>query len=292
MIPMKKVNLVLLFSLIAFCIQAQDDLMDILNETEEKTTRYTIATFKSTRLINGHTVETRTANVLEFVIGHRFGRVNTGFDELFGLDNANIRFGLEYGITDELNVGIGRSSFQKTFDGFLKYKVLKQSNVMPVTLTGFASAIIDTSDFPSETADFDNSHRYSYTYQLLLARKFSPGLSFQFMPTYVHRNLVLTEEDANDLIALGVGGRAKLNARVAINAEWYPQITDSSDTFRNAIAIGFDIETGGHVFQLHLTNAQQMNEPGFIGETTGDFFDGDIHFGFNISRVFNVGGGH
>ncbi len=281
-----KIFILLLF--ITSLAQAQDDLMDLLNEGEEEKERYTTATFKSTRLINGHSIETRTAGVLEFVISHRFGRVNTGVDELFGLDNSSIRFGLEYGITNDLNVGLGRSSFDKVYDGFVKYKFLKQSTSMPLTMTGFVSAISQTNDFPNDGAPYTSKHRYAYSYQVLFARKFNPSLSLQVMPTWIHRNLVLTPEDANDLVAIGIGGRVKLNTRLAINAEVYPQLTGKSDIYRNSFAIGFDLETGGHVFQLHLTNAQQMNEPGFIGETTGNFFDGDIHFGFNISRVFNV----
>ena len=284
---MRKASFIILF-LATFGAMAQDDLLDILNETAEEETRYTIATFKSTRLINGQSIETRTEGVLEFLIGHRFGQVNSGFDELFGLDNANIRFGFEYGITDDLNIGIGRSSFNKVFDGFLKYKLIKQSNELPLTVTLYSATTLNTNDFPLENAGFKTVHRYAYTHQVLLARKFNPSFSFQLMPTYIHRNLVATEEDANDLISLGMGGRVKLNTRLAINAEWYPQFTEKSDSFRNAFAIGLDIETGGHVFQLHLTNAQQMNEPGFIGETIGNFLDGDIHFGFNISRVFNL----
>ena len=264
------------------------DLLNLLEETETVEEQPVTATFKSTRLVNGHTIETRTNGILEFVISHRFGRLNTGIDELFGLDNAAIRFGLEYGITDRLNVGLGRSSFLKVYDGFVKYKFLSQSNFFPFTLTGLVSAVSETADFPEDGANYEPKHRYSYTYQALIARKFNSDLSIQLMPTLIHRNLVPTEEDANDLFSLGLGGRYKLNPRLAINAEYYLQVSEVSDTFQNAIALGFDIETGGHVFQLHVTNAQQMNEPGFIGETDGDFFDGDIHFGFNISRVFNI----
>lgn len=286
---MKRINLLICFICGALALQAQDELLDILNSTAPDDKGYAIATFKSTRLINGHSIETRTKQVLEFVISHRFGRVNSGVDELFGLDNSSIRFGLEYGITDNLNVGVGRSSFNKVYDGFVKYRFIRQSNASPVTITGLASAASQTSDFPDNGAAFESKHRWAYTTQALIARKFSSDLSLQLMPTLVHRNLVPSEEDANDLLALGVGGRYKLNQRLAINAEYYHQVTDKSDRFTNAIAIGVDIETGGHVFQLHVTNAQQMNERGFIGETTGDFFEGDIHFGFNISRVFNIG---
>ncbi len=284
-----RIKFLLLFICGTLAAQAQDELLDILNSTAHKDEGFASATFKSTRLINGHSIETRTKRVLEFIISHRFGRVNSGVDDLFGLDDSSIRFGLEYGVTDNLNIGVGRSSFNKVYDGFAKYRFLRQSNASPVTITGLITAASQTVDFPNNGATFEAKHRWAYTYQALIARKFSSDFSLQIMPTLVHRNLVPTEQDANDLIALGVGGRYKLNQRLAINAEYYHQMSDKSDRFTNAIAIGFDIETGGHVFQLHVTNAQQMNERGFIGETTGDFLDGDIHFGFNISRVFNIG---
>ena len=283
-----KCGLFLLFLTGLFPVAQSQDLMSLLNDTAPEKTKYTSATFKSTRLVNGHTIETRTKGILEFIISHRFGRVNTGIDELFGLDNSNIRFGLEYGISDRFNVGLGRSSFEKVYDGFLKYKFLRQSSDIPITLTGFASIVSQTEDFPQDGALYESKHRYAYTYQLLMARKFDSNFSLQLMPTWIHRNLVESPEEANDLIALGIGTRYKINNRLAINAEYYPQITEKSDRFKNAIAVCFDIETGGHVFQLHLTNAQQMNEAGFIGETEGDFFNSDIHFGFNISRVFDL----
>ncbi len=273
---------------VAFPALSQDELMDLLQSTSEETKKYTTATFKSTRLINGHSIETRTAGILEFVISHRFGRINTGIDEFFGLDNANIRFGLEYGVTDQLNIGVGRSSFDKVYDGFIKYKALRQSTTMPVSVTAFASATSRTADFPDDGQEYLPVHRWAYTTQLLIAHKVNTNVSLQVMPSWVHRNLVFSEEDSNDVFAVGFGGRVKLTNRIALNAEYYLQTTDHAEQFTDALAIGFDIETGGHVFQLHFTNAQQMIEKGFIAETTGDFFSGDIHFGFNVSRVFNL----
>lgn len=254
------------------------------DEMKDGSPEYAIATFKSTRVISGHSIEMRTQGVLEFIIGHRFGTINSGYQEFWGLDNANIRLGLEYGITNNLNIGIGRSSFDKVLDGFVKYRFVRQSNRMPFTVTGFASIARKT----VEDLTLESVERNAYTGQILIARKFNSNFSLQVMPTMIQRNLVATNEDANLLIAMGVGGRYKVSNRVALVAEYYPQLSDKSQNFRNAVAIGFDIETGGHVFQLHLTNAVQMNERGFIGETTDDFWDGGIHFGFNISRVFNV----
>ncbi|MGK0488128.1 MAG: hypothetical protein ACJAXB_001310 [Candidatus Endobugula sp.] len=262
--------------------------MDLLNAERGEETVYTIATFKGARLINGHTVVTRKVKELEFIISHRFGRINTGIDDFFGLDGANVRFSLEYGITNDLTGGIGRNSFEKVYDGFLKYGILKQSTGkvnMPISMTAFTSVAIRTLDDPTFQANDFNS-KVSYTHQLLLARKFSEKLSLQLSPTYVHRNKVL-ENQENDIIALGIGGRMKLNTRLALNAEYFYRLTNEIDsTYKDSIGIGLEIETGGHVFHLNLANSRSMVERGFITETAGDFFKGDIHFGFNISRVF------
>ena len=284
-----------LLILTLFQLQAQDDLLELLEEEtkDESNVNYTFATFKATRVINGQSVENTAGGVLSFIIAHRFGKINDGFYELFGLDQSTIRFGLEYGISDDLNVGFGRSSFQKTFDAYAKYKFLKQSTgakKMPVTLTLFGGiAAIGVEELSPGNEDTFSS-RLSYTYQLLLARKFNNNFSLQLSPTLVHRNLVRTPEINNDVIALGVGARYKLSNRVTLNAEYFYRFEDDNlgdDTY-NAIALGFDIETGGHVFQLHVTNSRGMLERYFVSETTGDITEGDIFFGFNISRVFTL----
>ena len=287
---MKKIQTLLIT---VFCISvtslfAQDDLMSLLDDQTEDPIQFIEATFKGSRLINGHTVQTRKHRELEFLISHRFGRVNSGADELFGLDVSNIRLGLEYGLTKFLTVGVGRSSFDKTFDGFLKVKPLKQSKgakSMPISLVYFTSMAYKS--LKNQDGFEDTESKLAYTHQILIARKFSPGLSFQLMPTLIHRNKVEEINGDNDQFALGIGGRVKLTQRVSLNAEFYYRYDapENPDLF-NSLAIGFDIETGGHVFQLHFTNSRTMIERGFITETTGDYFGGDIHFGFNVSRVF------
>ncbi|MEM6843966.1 MAG: DUF5777 family beta-barrel protein [Bacteroidota bacterium] len=286
------ISLCILASLRAF---AQDDLMDLLEANTEESILFTEATFKGSRLINGHTVETRTQSELEFLISHRFGRLNSGAYEFFGLDAANVRLGLEYGVADFLTLGVGRNSFEKTYDGFAKLKLLRQScgkRVMPVSVVSFSSAAINTLTESSPGEFPDIVARMFYTHQLLIARKFGSALSLQIMPTLVHRNRIEEREGENDIYALGVGGRIKLTQRVSLNSEYYYRLNaeeypegDLRQLF-NSLAIGFDIETGGHVFQLHLTNSRAMIEKGFIAETNGNFFAGDIHFGFNVSRVF------
>lgn len=274
-------------------IQAQN-IDDLLEEVTGSNTEYAYATFKSTRIITGHSIERMQEGQLDFRISHRFGEINRGAYEFWGLDQANIHLSLEYGITDWVMAGIGRGTYEKTVDGFLKFSLLRQSkgeHTMPVSVSWLSTSAVNTLkwDGPGELPFWD---RVSFVHQLLIARKFSERLSLEVNPTLVHRNLVDTELDPNDLWALGTGGRFKLSKRISVNIEYYivvPPLHDyrSSKTY-NPLSVGIDIETGGHVFQLHLTNSLAMIEKGFIGETTGKWLDGGIHFGFNISRVFNL----
>jgi hypothetical protein len=275
-------------------IFAQEDLMNIVNQSTSKEINYTTATFKSTRVMNGHSIERMQAGQLDVRISHRFGTINSGGYNFFGLDQSNIHLGLEYGITNWLMIGVGRSEFEKTFDGFAKFSVLRQSTgakVVPVSLSVVTSIALKTLKFPDQTQTNYFTSRLAYVAQILVARKISEGFSVQLTPSYLHRNLVATELDPNDIFALGAGARFKLSKRVSLNGEYYyianPKTYLSQQVY-NPLSVGFDIETGGHVFQLFFTNSLGMTEKQFIGATTGSWKKGDIHFGFNISRVFTL----
>jgi len=267
-----------------------DDLLSLIGGEEEQT--YTTATFKTTRIINMHSVENAAAGVMDFRISHRFGFINTGAYDLFGLDQALMRIGLEYGITNRLMVGMGRSNVNKAYDSFLKYKILRQGigkHNIPLSISYFASAVCNTVKWADPNRDNYFSSRMQYTHQLLIARKFNNDLSLQLTPTLVHKNLVPTLQDKNDILAVGFGGRYKLTQRFSVNGEYiYVLPNQITSTYYNSLSLGVDIETGGHVFQLHLTNSTSMLEPGFITESVGQWKNGGIHFGFNVSRVFTV----
>jgi len=273
------------------------DLMSKLESeasgTNKDSTYYARATFKTTRLINGHTVENVGKGVLDVKISHRFGHLNSGGYNLFGLDDASMRMGLDYGITNNLMVGIGRSTYQKAYDAFFKLKILRQSTGktnMPITLSYVPTIVLKTFPKPDPEKTTYFSSKLFFSHQLIIARKFSTNTSLQLMPTFVHRNLAPLVSDPNNLLSIGIGGRQKISKRVSINVEYYYQLPGyKQDSTTNCLSIGFDIETGGHVFQLHFTNSRGMNEPTFITETTGKWGKGDISFGFNISRVFNIG---
>lgn len=289
----KKLALIFGALFFSFSIQAQDDMLDMLGEDEAQP-NYATAGFKTTRVINGHSFEMNSPGVLDFKISHRFGALNSGGINAFGLDNALMRLGFDYGFTKWLNVGIGRSGGAiKYYDGFAKVKLLRQQTGkknIPLTLLYIHDFAIDAN--PKNNPDqvpYYFSHRLNYTNQIIIGRKFSDGFSLQFMPIHVHRNFVQTKAETNDVFLLGAAGRVKLSKRVAINAEYYYALPNQlSSKYHNSLSIGFDIETGGHVFQLHFTNSTGMVEPAFLTETTGRWLDGDIHFGFNVSRVFTV----
>jgi len=285
-------HLIFLTILLAAATARSQNLNDLLAQESTEGPQPVEALFKATRVINGHSVKQLRKGELDFRISHRFGRVNSGAYEFFGLDQANIHLSLEYGLSNRLMVGVGRGTFEKTVDAFARYNLASQQtgkNAFPLTIS-YLSAIetigLKWSD-PTRTNYF--SSRLSYTQQLLIARKFSK-VTVQLMPTFLHRNLVATEVDQNDLFAIGFAGRYKLANRLALNCEYYyvlrPVPQRTARKMYNPLAIGFDIETGGHVFQVVLTNSQGMREGGFIGKTTGSWLKGDIHLGFNISRVF------
>jgi opacity protein-like surface antigen len=290
-------RILLLILLIPFAAIHAQDIDQLLQEATGNETEYTTATFKSTRIINGHSIERMPKGQLDVRISHRFGQFNSGAYNLWGLDQANIRLGLEYGIKDWVMIGIGRGTYEKTFDGSLKFSILRQSKGkknMPISLSYFTSIAINSLNNTalgiSEKVYFWD--RASFVHQILVARKFSEHFSFEMNPTYVHRNMVNTEMDPNDLFSMGAGARYKLSKRISLNAEYYfviPPIHDyrSTKTY-NPLALGIDIETGGHVFQIMLTNSVAMIEKAFIGETTSQWNNAGIHLGFNISRVFGL----
>jgi opacity protein-like surface antigen len=294
-----KISRFLIFLVVVSCAYnlhvSGQDLESLLEDQMSETTEFTSATFKATRILNGHSIERTQEGQLDFRISHRFGKINSGAYEFFGLDQAHIHLGLEYGIKDWIMVGIGRGTFEKTVDGFTKFSLLRQSSGvrnMPVSIS-FMSGIYVNGLHKSDP-DMDNyfRHRLAFAQQLMIARKFNPSISLQLTPSYLHRNLMETSNDQKDIFALGAGSRIKLSKRISFNAEYFYLFIPDNETLDteifNPLSLGIDIETGGHVFQIILTNSVGMTENAFLGHTTGRWLDGDIHIGFNISRMFQL----
>lgn len=282
--------LILVITAASTCL-AQDSLLSMLEDSATSGSIPVKGTFKGIHIVNAQTIESPGKNELNFIIMHRFGKLNDGSYNFFGLDNASIRLGLDYGITDRLSVGIGRSSFEKMFDGYLKYKLLRQSEgakAVPVSISVLGSITNYTQKF-ADKPYLNAKYRTTYVVQALFARKVSSAVSLQVSPTWMHFNLVPTVNDNNDVFAAVFAGRAKFTKRMSVLAEYslFPSSQLESMDVKNSLSLGMEIETGGHVFQLVFTNSQGMVEPQYIARTTGSWGKGDIYFGFNINRNFS-----
>lgn len=271
--------------------KAQDDLLKLIDDKQPKK-EYVDYAYKSTRVIMSQSLEIIKPGVMDFRILHRFGNVNQGGYEFFGLDQATMRLGFDFGISKNLMLGIGRSTYKKEFDGFLKYRLIHQAigpGAFPFSLLIVGGSTLNSLKWANPTRKNYFSSRMAYYGQAILGSKISEGLTLQFSPTIVHRNLVPMPEDPNDLFAVGAGGRIKLSRRISFNFDYYYRLNpNKNDGTHNPFSVGFDFETGGHVFQLHFTNAAGMNEKVFLTETTNDWAKGDIQFGFNLSRTFQL----
>jgi hypothetical protein len=270
--------------------QDTGSLLDLVKDSVEQT-EFIKNAFKSTRIINGQSIEMLGAGSLDFRILHRFGPINSGPDNFFGLDQSSVRLSFDYAPYNDLLVGIGRSTARKELDGFVKYRLLQQSigaRVFPITVVLVAGMTLWTGAFEDETVANYFTSRMGFFQQVLIGRKFSDLFTLQLSPTLIHENFVPLTTDSHDIFALGVGGRIRLTNRISMTVDWYHPFHQLADGFYDPLAIGFDIETGGHVFQVHLSNSVGMNERAFITETTGNWLKGGIRMGFNISRVFQL----
>ncbi len=272
-------------------LSAQGSLLDELG-SDEKTIEYAKYSFKTNRIINMHSLENTAEGVLDMKISHRFGIIDNGVYDLFGLDNATQRIGFDYGIKNDLTVGVNRNSVHKAIDGFVKYRILRQSTgkvYMPITLSVISSMAIETQKWSDPTRENFFSSRLFYTNQILIGRKFNDKFTLELAPTVVHRNLTASSAEKNDVFAMGIGGRIRLNRRTTFNAEYiYVLPNQLAPNFKNCLSIGVDIETGGHVFQLHFTNSNSMSEYSYITQTENNWGKNAVRFGFNVSRVFTM----
>ncbi len=283
---MKHILIVIIF-LTPLFIFSQEDL---LNEIDiDSSVIYEItATFKGLKIVNFESTKLVAKKELTLVISHRFGSIENGLDTFFGLDDAVTRINFVYGLNDWFNIGVSRSSFQKNYEMSFKYRLRKQvKNGFPFTIVGYNSILVNTALDKNNLPKLEFKNRVGYTAQLLISRKIDTNFSVEIAPTFFHDNYVAIDKQNNSQYAIGIGGRYKLSKHWSLNLDYGHHFNRAQKSpFRNPLSIGFDLETGGHVFQMHFTNAQPMNTNGFLGQATGNWSDGNIYFGFNLSRVF------
>jgi len=279
--------LLCLFLLGSLNLWSQDDLLSELN-SDVKIDSTVTSSFKGLKIVNLESTKLVSKSDFYFVIAHRFGSVKGGIKELFGIDQSTIRFSFIFGVSDRLNLGVSRSSFNKMYDFTVKYKLLNQKkNGFPFTVVGFNSFAINSAVDSGNFSKFEFKHRLVYLSELLISRKVNEKFSIQITPILFHENYVKNVNQKNTQYAIGGGGRYKLSKFVTFNMDYaYHLNRVNNSPFNNPLSVGFDIETGGHVFQVHFTNAQPMYDAGFMTDATGDWSKGDFFFGFNLSRVF------
>lgn len=282
-----KQKLTTLFLLFSIMLYSQEDLLSEI-DTDIDSPVYASAVFKGLKVINFESTKLVAKGGFNFIVSHRFGTVKNGFENLFGLDEAVTHLNFVYGISDHFNVSASRSSNQKTYELATKFRLARQQEgKLPFTLAAYTSVLANTALDTDNLPKLRFEHRLSYVGQLIISRKLTKELSLLVSPTFFHDNYVLDDSQENSQYAVAFGGRYKLGARWSINMEYGMHLNRSSTSlYNNPFSIGVDLETGGHVFQLHFTNSQSMNTNGVFGTSTGDWVEGDVYFGFNLARSF------
>lgn len=285
-----KKSLLIVMAIPCFCFGQEDDLLKELESLGESETSFELPAFKALQIGNLQSTKVIDKGDLYMVVAHRFGYLKSGIDEFYGLDQANTKIQLLYGLRENLQVGLSRDSYEKTYSGTAKYRIMNQSDRIPINISLYGSVDIDSQLKKKVYPGLQPFDRFSYTGQLLLSRRFSEKLSLEIAPIYVRHNLQnlnYTKTLTYDQFLLGLGGRQKLSKRFSFNVDYaYNFSKNKNSLYKNPLTIGIDIETGGHVFQLLFTNSRASNDSSFLTETTGDWSKGEISFGFNIVRVF------
>ncbi len=272
-------------------IAQDEDLLKLLGNDQPKKEIVKNA-FKSPRVISGHSMEFLRPGTMDFRILHRFGQLNEGYKNFFGLDQASMRMGFDFGIFQNLMAGFGRSTYKKELDAYIKYAPFLQSTgegAFPFTIALVSGITMDGMPWADPSRKNFFTSKLAYYFQAIVGRKITEGFTLQLSPTMVHKNLVQLGAESNNIYAVGVGGRLRLSKRISLTADYYHVYNPLLDIeYQDPLAVGVDIETGGHVFQLHFSNSTGMNERAFITETTGRWGKTEIRFGFNLSRVFQI----
>ena len=291
---MKKITFLLL--ILPILVFSQNEAAEEVKK--EKIPVYGV--FNSLKVINFESTKLAYQGDLYMIISHRFGSVQNGIDDFFGLDNSVTQFKFIYGLNDWLNIGASRTSNQKKYGLQVKYRLKQQEkNGFPVTIVGYNLLTINTSLKDDTYPNIEFNDRLTYTSQVIFSRKFNKRISAIVSPTYIHENLAtrsfveqedgttLTYDEDNDQFAIGIGYRVKISDVVSITSDYGIHLNrNSNSVYRNPFSIGTDLELGDHVFQVHFSNAQAMVEEGFITQAQGNWGEGDFFFGFNLIRIF------
>lgn len=293
---MRKINHFLLFACAIFSMQMlkAQDLLDILDQELKDTMQLTQATFKTTRLGFGHTVETRKEGILQFTLGTRYWNIPMETPRnSFVADRFSGSLGIEYSFSDRFTSGISVTSFDGLANLFGKYRLIQQqdgSKSIPIGLTLVQTTTLLTREFGPIQLPNNLSDRLVFTSQAIIARKFNRNWSFQIVPTYIHSNSLQTF-DNKDQFALGFGGRYRLGNHTSAFTEYY-YLTGREEGAQgyNSFFLGVNWEIGDVILQFSLSNAKSFDDPGVIlySPNNFNFNDGGLHFGFNLNYILHT----
>lgn len=279
---MKKITLLLM---LPFALFAQEDLLKDIDTASSSKTKVESA-FKALKIVNIESTKLAAKGDFYFIVAHRFGSIKDGFEGAYGLDNAVTQLKFVYGVSDWFTISAARSELAYDFSGKFLIKS-QEDNGFPIAIAAFSSLAFNNTLKESNYPKMEFENRLIYVSQLLISRKFNSKLSLEVAPTFFHENFVIDDNQENSQFAIGMGGRYKIAKRWSINVDYAAHLNRSdSSPFKNPLSVGVDLDTGGHVFQMHFSNSQGIHEAGFLGNTTGDWTKGDIFFGFNLLRVF------
>lgn len=277
-------TLLLLFLLFITSLSAQEDLLKEI-DTLQTNSENSQPAFKALQIVTGQSTKLAAKKDWYIIVAHRFGDISYGLKDFFGLDNASTKLGVIYGITENFSLSFSRETNMKTFEGAVKYSLIKQSDNFPINIVGYNVLALNTELDKDNYPQIKFGDRLSYLNQVLISRRFNDAFSFQFTPSYIHKNLYEPTIENNNQFLTGIGGRYKVSKRISVNAEYFVNF-DNHNYYKNPLSLGMDIETGGHIFQLLFTNSQLNSDIGYLTNATGKWGKGHIFFGFNLYRVF------
>lgn len=282
----RKLLLILAYFSVVNLATAQNDLLsELISESSDNT--FESPAFKAFKIGNLQSTKVAAKGDLYMYVSHRFGSLDKGVNTFYGLDEANTKIQMIYGVLDGFQIGLSRESLRKTYAGSSKLRLVAQGSKFPLNVVAYGTVNINTQLSTIKYPKLRYRDRFSYASQLLISRRLSKSVSLEIAPTFVRQNLVLEPFQKHEQMILAAGGRFKISKRSSINIDYaYNFSRHESSAFKDPLTIGLDIETGGHIFQLLFSNAQSTNEPGFLSNAEGDWSKREIFFGFNIVRVF------
>ncbi|MDC1310045.1 DUF5777 family beta-barrel protein [Flavobacteriaceae bacterium] len=274
----------LLFGCFTF---GQNSLLNEISAESDYENTFQMPAFKAMKVVNNQSTKLAGKGDLYLYVGHRFGAIKGGIGSLFGLDYANTKIEMLYGLFSEVQVGFSRESFKKTYNLHVKYGIKKQTSSFPVSIVGYNSINLDTSLDENVYPNLNYNERYVYISQLLVSRRFSDNFSLQLSPSVIKHNFLTTQAKTDYNYVLNTGSRLKISKRSSFNIDYSYHLNRLKNSIeKNVLSVGVDMETGGHVFQLLFSNTQASDEAGVLTGAEGDWLKGGVFFGFNILRVF------